>query len=325
MLGSLRNKLLLSLVFGLVVVFGLMVYGDLPSMVEALGRFKWSLVPAILALTLFNYVLRFFKWHYYIGLVGARDVKITDSFLLFFSGLSMVMTPGKLGEWLKSYLLREISGVPVSRSAPIILAERLTDGVAMGLLALGGLLLFRMGWEILVAGAVMVVVAVAITQHRPLALRLLAGAERLPVVSKRVHHLHEFYESSYVLFSFKNLLLAIGIGLVSWGGECVAFYLVLEGLGLQTSWTLLVQSAFILATSTLAGSMLLLPGGLGVAEGGIAALSQVLVGMPKDSAAVAALLIRFCTLWFGVAVGIVALTIMTGRMARRSVTADAKD
>lgn len=323
MLGSLRNKLLVSLVLGVVVVFGLMVYGDFPSMVDALGRFKWSYVPAILGLTLFNYVLRFIKWHYYIGLVGARGVKKSDSFLLFFSGLSMVMTPGKLGEWLKSYLLREISGVPVSRSAPIIIAERLTDGVAMGLLALGGLLLFQIGWEVLVAGAVMVIVAVGVTQHRPLALRVLAVGERLPLVSKRMHHLHEFYESSYVLFGFKNLLLAIGIGLVSWGGECVAFYLVLEGLGMQASWTLLVQSAFILATSTLAGSMLLMPGGLGVAEGGIAALCQLLVGMPKDSAAVAALLIRFCTLWFGVGVGIVALTIMTSRMSRRSVTLDA--
>src|SRR3989304_432305 len=153
MLGSLRNKLLVSLVLGLVVVFGLMVYGDFPSMVEALGRFKWAYVPAILALTLLNYVLRFIKWHYYVGLVGARDVKKLDSFLLFFSGLSMVMTPGKLGEWLKSYLLREISGVPVSRSAPIIIAERLTDGVAMGLLALGGLLVFQIGWEILAVGA----------------------------------------------------------------------------------------------------------------------------------------------------------------------------
>src|SRR3990172_343903 len=150
MLDSLRTKLLVSLVFGLLVVLVLMVYADFSRIVDEFGRFRWAYVPAILALTMLNYVLRFVKWDYYMRLVGTRNVGRLDSFLLFFSGLSMVMTPGKVGEWLKSYLLREISGVPISRSAPIIIAERLTDGVAMGLLALGGLLLFQIGWEVIV-------------------------------------------------------------------------------------------------------------------------------------------------------------------------------
>jgi hypothetical protein len=49
-----------------------------------------------------------------------RDLPKWDSFLMFFSGLAMVITPGKVGEWLKSYLLREVHGTPVARSAPIL-------------------------------------------------------------------------------------------------------------------------------------------------------------------------------------------------------------
>lgn len=319
-LGNLRTKLLVSLALGIAVVFGLTIYADLSKILDALGRFKWEYVPVILGLTLLNYLLRFVKWHYYLRLIGAGHVSIPDSFLMFFSGLSMVMTPGKVGEWLKSYLLREIGGVPVGRSAPIVVAERLTDGVAMLILASGGLVVFKLGWEVLLFVFCLAAAIVALSQHRSLALRCLSLAERIPVLASRMHHLHDFYESSYTLFHGKNLALAIALGFVSWSGECVAFYFVLTGLGVDGGPMLLVTASFILAAATLAGSVFLLPGGLGVAEGGITGLAQLLIGMPKDVAAVAALLIRFCTLWFGVSLGLIAILIIGKRIGRRQAS-----
>jgi hypothetical protein len=67
--------------------------------------------------------------------------------------------------------------------------------------------------------------------------------------------------------------------------------------------------------ATVAGAVLLTPGGLGVAEGGLTGLLQVIVDMPKSLAAVATLIIRFATLWFGVLVGMGTLAIMTRRLA----------
>ncbi|MBI3978595.1 MAG: flippase-like domain-containing protein [Chloroflexi bacterium] len=299
---------------GLVVFGALAVYGDALSIFQALDRFRWELLPAILGLTLLNYLLRLVKWNFYLRLIGITGVGRLDSFLLFFSGLSMVVTPGKVGEWLKSYLLREVTGTPFSRSAPIILAERLTDGIAMLILATAGVVVFGLGWQILAVVAVTGAAIVFVSQHRPLALRLLTLGERLPLVSRRIHHLHGFYESSFTLLRLPNLLLAIGLGLVSWSGECVAFYLVLVGLGVEPSSMLLLQATFVLATTTLAGAVFLLPGGLGVAEGGITALLQMLLALSPDRAVAAALIIRFCTLWFGVAVGIVCLTIFSRRL-----------
>ncbi|MBI4301623.1 MAG: flippase-like domain-containing protein, partial [Chloroflexi bacterium] len=105
------------------------------------------------------------------------------------------------------------------------------------------------------------------------------------------------------------------LGFVSWLSECVAFYLVLLGFGLEGGGLLLLKATFILATSSLGGSILLIPGGLGVAEGGITGLSQVLLAMPKAPAAAAALIIRFCTLWFGVTLGMVMLFFTLRRLA----------
>src|SRR5581483_10470599 len=130
----------------------------------------------------------------------------------------------------------------------------------------------------------------------------------------RVHHLHEFYDGAATLLTFRNLGLAVSMGLVSWAGECFAFYLVLGGLGVQGP-SLLVAAFFVLAVSTLVGSASLLPGGLGVADGSITGLLLALVAISRDDAVAATLLIRFCTLWFGVSIGLATLAAFRGRVA----------
>lgn len=317
LLQNLRTKLLISLLLGIVVVLGLMLYADFHDIVQALARFRWIYLVPILALALFNYTLRFIKWHLYLGQIGEKGVPKKISFLIFFSGLAMAITPGKVGEWLKSYLLAQSQGIPISRSAPIVVAERLTDALGMVLLALGGALIFGVGWQIMVGAVVLAAIAVAIVRYRPLALRLLALAKRLPLLSKRTEALGVFYQSSHILVSPKNLLWATALSVVSWFGECLALYLVLVGLGMRGDWLLLVSASFIMAVSSLAGAVLMLPGGLGAAEVGITGLSQALLEMPKGLAGAATLIIRVCTLWFGVILGMGMLLLMTARLKDR--------
>jgi uncharacterized protein (TIRG00374 family) len=313
-LAALRRKLPLGLALGAAVALVLGIAADAPKVAAALASFNWGLLPLILVLTLVNYLVRFVKWQLYLRLIGAPPIPLWESFLLFFSGLAMTITPGKVGEWLKSYLLRERYGVPISVSAPIILAERLTDGVAMIVLALGGLLAYGYGRE-LMALVALVALALVVATQVPAAQELALGvAGRLPFLRERVEHLRAFLESTRRLFALGPLLLAIGMGIVSWGSECVAFYLVLVGLGVTGGGELLLQAAFVLATATIIGSASMVPGGLAVAEGGITGMLQLL-GITHDLAiaAAATLLIRAGTLWFGVGVGVIALALLARR------------
>ncbi len=314
-MGRIRTKILFSLVLGLVVIAGISFYADLPRLFQALRLFPWALLPAILGLTLLNYGLRFVKWDYYLHCLDLR-VPRAVSVRIFVAGLSMAITPGKVGELLKSYLIKRYNGTPISRTAPVIMAERLTDGLAMLFLAAGGLALYGIGWQGLLGILLAAMVLIGVIQYRPLALKLLEWGERLPVVHRFAQGLHDFYESAYVLLRWRPLLLAIGIGLVSWSGECIAFYLVLVGLGLPGTLTLLVQAAFILASSTLIGSVTGLPGGLGSADLSLLGLIVALVTPNMTIAGAATLLIRFCTLWFGVSIGVVGLLIFRRSPAR---------
>ena len=324
-LNNLRGKFILSLLLGMVVIIGFMAYGDFSDIWTRLGDFRWELLPILLLLSLCNYLIRFVKWHFYLGQIGIHDVPIWESFLAFFSGLAMVITPGKVGEWLKSYLLREMRGIPFLRTAPILLAERFTDSIALLLLAAAGLVVFGEAWEIFVVVVVACIIAMVVVRHRPTMHAILHAAERVPVLSRFAVQAEDFYEATYTLFAPWSLILTTILSFFSWAGEVVAFYLVLVGLGYHGTGMLFLQAAFILPISTLAGAVVIIaPGGLGVAEGGITGLLQVIVkDMSRSVATLAALIIRFTTLWFGVIVGLIVLAIASRRISAQAARAAA--
>jgi glycosyltransferase 2 family protein len=318
MFRQVRGKILLSLIFGVLVIGALSLVADVRQLGVTLSHFNWALLPLILGLTLFNYALRFVKWQYYLRLIGVRDLSTRDSAGIFYSAFTMVLTPGKVGELLKSYMLRRVATVPIARTAPLILAERMTDGLAMVILASIGLALIPSGWPILLLTLIAAVGGMLVIQHRPTAERILVLGERFKPLSGRIHHLREFYESSYEILRPRPFGLAVLCGLISWSGECFAFYLVLRGLGLPHTWTLLIAATAILALATLIGSASMLPGGLGVADASIAGLLLAAVASPlmtRDVAVAASLLIRFATLWFGVGIGAVVVLLFWRRFS----------
>jgi uncharacterized protein (TIRG00374 family) len=293
---------------------GLLLYADVQQLGRQLEMFRWGLLPLALGLTLLNYALRFLKWHFYLHLIGVSDIRVLDSMALFVGGFTLAISPGKVAEVLKSVVLREMTGTPVSQSVPVVLAERLSDGLAMLLLASAGVVVYPQYWPAFLAVVVVLVVGIIMVQIRPLALCLLGLAGRLPLVSRFAAELGTFYESSYELLKLRNLAVAVGLGTISWAGEGIAFYLILLGLGLPPTTDLLFQAVFVLAFSTIVGALSGLPGGLGAAEASVGAMLQALVGLERGTAGAATLLVRFCTLWFGVSLGLAVLLLFRRRL-----------
>src|SRR5437879_4039871 len=136
---TLQRRLLFSVVFGVVVFFAILAVGDTKKTIEALRTSTWTLLPIVLLLALGNYAVRFVRWQYYFRHLSLR-IPLKKSATIFMSGLAMSITPGKLGELIKCAGLKEVTGTPVSQSAPIIFAERFTDLFAVLILAgIGGL------------------------------------------------------------------------------------------------------------------------------------------------------------------------------------------
>jgi len=333
-MNDMRNKLIIGTILGLTVVVGLLIYTDIQDVGNYLRAFPPIFLIPIVGFTLHNYFFRWIKWQMYLRMIGVEGLSPIDSAGLWVSAFVLVLSPGKVGEFLKSASLRWMTGTPVMKSAPVIIAERSTDGLGMLVLAaigFGGILfgspddstalLEYVPAYFTVLG--IIVAMIVVIQIRPLVLRLLGIVEHVPLIGRFSHSLHELYESSYELFRPVPVLIAIGLGVISWAGECVGFYFILHGMGIEPSWLLLWQSTFILAAATIIGAVSGLPGGLGAAEFSIAGMLQLIVlGGISDPgfAGTATILVRISTLWFAVVLGLITSFIFRNRIFPEQLT-----
>lgn len=277
---------------------GLGLYADFGQLGEALRSFRWELFPLALALTALNYLIRFWRWQRYLARVEI-DVPPGRSLSIFVAGLTMTITPAKLGELLKSGLLKRSFDVPVRRSAPVVLAERVTDATGVVVLAVAG-------------GA-------ATQSWPPLAIALVAVAGAVILVRspllERFTSLGEAPAAARALLEVPLLVGMTLVSAVSWLFECLAAYVCVRGLRLDLSFP---DTIVVFTLGSLAGALSFLPGGLGVAETSMTGLIRALGDVSKASAAAATVLIRLATLWFAVALGLVGLAIEQ-RLSRQPV------
>ena len=281
-----------------------------------LTRFNWALAPAILALSCGNYTARFLKWQYYLKILKIR-LPVIDSIVIFMSGLGLSITPSKVGEVVRSWFLKRGFEVPIARSAPIVLADRLSDLMALVVLCALGVYSYHYGHTVVWGVAGLIAAVFVVVTVRPLGTALLSNLEKVPGVGKkRMVHVEQLYVSSAELLGWRRVGVPLILAIVAWACEGMGFYLVLSGLGLHLGFLVAV---FIYSFSTIVGAVTLLPGGIGTTEGTLAGLLKLL-GITTATAALAAIIIRAATLWFGVLVGAIFLIGAERRFGNRERT-----
>ncbi|MFO0672811.1 MAG: lysylphosphatidylglycerol synthase transmembrane domain-containing protein [Polyangiaceae bacterium] len=314
------RRILAVMLLGVLVYAGFVVFRGLGSVRALLRTYDWSTFAAACALAFGNYVVRYFKWEFYLARLGlqrapgasARSISPTDSFLTFLSGFVLTVSPGKVGEVFKSLVLFETHGVAIARTAPIVVAERVTDLIGIIALIVVGSSGFAGGRVWAGIGAALVLSLVVVVASRRLSLGIIGIVERMPGPLGRIGpKLHDAYESLAVLVAPRNLVVPTLLSIGAWFLECLSLYVILRGFGESVSVAL---STFFYATSTLAGALVAItPGGLGVTEGALQSQLIELGHVSEPSATASMVLVRLATLWFAVLVGFIALSLLKRR------------
>lgn len=318
------RRILVSMLFGVCVYGAFVVYRGVGSIGRSLEHFQASAFAIACALAFGNYVLRYLKWEFYLSRLDIRGVKKADSFFTFLSGFVLTVTPGKVGEVFKSLILFETYGVEMTRTAPIIVAERATDVVGIiALIMFGATVGFSGGLLWAGIGAVLVLVLLVVVGQRGLSLWLISLVGNLPGPFGRVApKLEAAYESLATMLKPRNLFVPSLLSAAAWMLECLALWVILGGFGESTSIPL---ATFFYATSTLIGAIIPVPGGLGVTESALMGQMTTMGHVDASTATAAMILVRFATLWFAVVVGFVALSVMKRRHPGLLAHDDPKD
>ncbi len=309
--------LLIAVVIGVAAVSAV---GDVRHIGEKLAGFGWWALVATLGLALANYALRFVRWQLYLRR-QAVSVPTSSSAIVFGAGLSLSITPAKLGELVKSYLLRELHDVPAVQTAPIVVAERVSDLVALLGLAVIGVAVYGVQTTLVAAAAGAIAFGLVLLAW-PRPTRALIDLVTRPAKLRRLRApLHEMYGGLAALCRPKPLIIATAIAIPAWSCECIGFALICDAF--PGAHIALGLAMVIYAATTIAGALSFLPGGLGVTEGAMTfALVSGAAHLDASTALAATLLTRLATLWFAVVLGIGFLTIARRRIARRVANAN---
>jgi uncharacterized protein (TIRG00374 family) len=327
-MGTLTRRLLLAVLLGVLVYAALVLYRGVGTVAHSFQDFAWASFGIACALAFTNYLLRFLKWEYYLAALGIRGVPKGESLLTFLSGFVLTVTPGKVGEVFKSLILAQTRGVPVARSAPIVVAERVTDLIGVIALIAAGSLSFDGGIVWAAIGAAAVATLLGFVAVPALSDRVIAALPRLPgplgrFGARAAPRLAEALGALRELTTPRRLVWPTLLSIAAWSLEGIALWVILRGFGEHPP---LLRAAFFYATATLAGAVIPVPGGLGVTEKLLEEQMAGYGGVATATATAAMLLVRLATLWFAVAVGFIALGILRLRHPglRTAVEVDAR-
>jgi uncharacterized protein (TIRG00374 family) len=284
------------------------------------GRQAWAIVlrvppriiPVLLAMSLLNYFMRGARW-----LLFARalrlDVPPARNALYYVAGFAMTTTPGKMGEIVRLYLLNRFHGCPYDRSAALLIADRLSDGLATTLVVALTIAAFAHLPAGAAGAALFAALLVTICLRPSLLLAVTDGLfRRLHRWPRLFVRFRRAVRGLQRLAHPRVFAAALVLGAVGWSSEGLSFYVLLHALGVALAPAACV---FIFAFAMLVGAASVLPGGLGSTEATMIGLLS-LQGVPFETAVVATGVVRVTTLWFAVGLGLVALPAALGGAAR---------
>lgn len=304
------SRWLVGLAIGLALYLGFVLHAGYQQLQDSLRHFRWSAVGLALCLSSINYGLRFLKWQYYLRRLGVRGIPPVESALVYLSGFVFTVTPGKIGEVFKSWVLARTHGVAALRTAPIVVAERVTDVVAMAVLVLVGSAAFTGGAVWALAGAALVAAALGLVWWEAPVRWLLGALQEHRRLRRLAASAQEVRDSLVRILGLKALLWPSLLSICGWSLEGLALFVLLGGLGVSVSVPFCL---FFYATATLAGALVPVPGGLGIAEGLIREQLVRVAHVAVPTATAAMLMIRICTLWWAVLLGLLAWMVLRYR------------
>jgi len=145
---KISNKILIVviIVIGLYAVF--LVASDLNTIYDEISDFKIEFIPIIILLVTSGWFVLFLRWH--LLLRNAKIfIPVKDSFLILTSGFALTIIPGKVGELVKSQLLKTKFGIARSKTVPIVILEQVYQATGIVILSFFGIWYFELGVYVL--------------------------------------------------------------------------------------------------------------------------------------------------------------------------------
>ena len=291
---------------GLYGVF--LFFSDFNIISEQISNFKYELLPLILLLVSISWTPLLVRWQI---LLKKNDINIPikKSFLLFLGGMSMSITPGHVGELIKSQLMKTIYNIPRTKTAPIIFVEKFYDLTGAIIASIIGIIILGMDTNLILISVSILIVIIFLIYYRPIFEFILKRVTKTKFFSKYSENLSDSYEIVRNSTTPQISSISFGLSVLYWIIISVAVHFILLSFGIESISVL--KTISIYSSSVIIGAISFIPGGLGITEGSLIGLFS-LEGIDVSLALILSVMIRILTMWYSVSIGFICLKFTGG-------------
>ena len=302
------NKVLIVIVAVIGLYAAFLIGSDINTIYDKISYFKIEYIPIILPLVSSGWFVLFFRWH--LLLQNAKiSIPVKDSILILASGFAVTIIPGKVGELVKSQLLKTKFGIARSKTIPIVILEQFYSAVGIVALSFFGIWYFELGAYVLGFFTAALAFAVILLLSRKTFNKIVLLLEKKRFTSKFVEPLSSSYDGIKNGIKGPIVLYASSLSMLFWVIEAVTIYFILLAFGVEVIEFLTIVSTY--TTSIMLGILSFLPLGLGVVEGTLASFFTI-QGIEVSLSLTIVVVIRLFTRWYGVSFGFIALKFSGG-------------
>lgn len=305
-----KNKSIFLLIGAAIFYLSILIISDFSNILSKLNLVNWSYYPLIFGLSFLIIVIKWLRYSVILKKLNI-DMKLKDSFLVYVSGFSMIITPGGSGEIIRSHLIKTKIGKSISSTSPMFFFEKWLDFSSF--IVIIGLLLF---WENYIESKIVFLIGILITMVIFIIMKKVVGINNINKISSKIKFLNfsiniaEFKESTNKLTTLRTMFETFSLTIIATFVTIIVAFLVFKSFDIDYN---LFQSGQIFITSITLGSLSFIPGGLIVTESGLLGL-LLKYGVDFDTSSISVIILRFVTLWFVSIVGVISLKIISKKL-----------
>lgn len=301
-----KNKIsirfVLIIIFLMVIFYSVIsIYSGIDDISENFKSMNFHYVIPIIGVVLMSIIFRSWIQKLLLEQIQVK-LSIKDSFLLFLSGLALIISPGGTGQVIKSYFLKEKYGISISKSIPVILFERYYDLISVTALVMVSICIIFSFEAFIVSILALIIIFIVsiILRKESLFTKFLSLQKKIMFTKQLEINERELYQSVKLLNNYSLVwkISVLTILITFWDG--IAIYMGFLSFGMDIGYFEATQFYY---TSLILGVMSLIPGGMGVLEGGFTILSSKYLDMALAVSII--IFIRLTTIWFTTFLGMI--------------------
>ena len=309
------SKMFLIIVLISIAFYSIFLFlSDISNLESNSITFKYEYAPLILIFVIISWIPLYFRWRLLCKNLGL-EIPFRSDFLVYLAGLALYITPAKLGELLRSQILREKFGIQRTQTTPLLFIEKFYDLLGAVIASSIGILYFPQIGIIVLGGFVLSIFIFILFSSKITFDKSIIILSKFKFTKKFTEPLSKSHEILRTSTKIKILTPSIILSVLYWFTISLAVFFVLKALSIDSLGFAEIASTY--ASSLFLGALSFLPGGLGIAEASFTGLLN-LQGISLSMAVVIVIIVRLFTLWFNVVIGFIALKLAGGFSVKSS-------